>query len=147
MERVQRRPALSLVLSVALLVTLALPALDLRTGSAGVRTVPDSYASKRGFLALERELGVGTVDTVEIVVDGDARSTAVREGSSGSRRRSRATPRSAGRRRRSGRMTTSRWSRRSWPATAATRSSVQAIERLRTAVVPDAWPAPARAHT
>ena len=61
--RVQRRPVVSLVASVALLVALALPALDLRTGSAGVRTIPDGYPSKDGFNALEREFGVGTVDS------------------------------------------------------------------------------------
>ena len=62
--RVQRRPLASLVVSVAILVALALPALDLRTGSAGVRTIPDGYMSKDGFNALEREFGVGTVDSV-----------------------------------------------------------------------------------
>lgn len=59
---------------------MALPALDLRTGSAGVRTIPDGYMSKDGFNALERELGVGTVDSVEIVVEGDVAATAVRQG-------------------------------------------------------------------
>ncbi len=66
--------------STAILVALALPALDLRTGSAGVRTIPDGYASKDGFNALERELGVGTVDTAEIVVVGDTSAEPVREG-------------------------------------------------------------------
>ena len=66
--------------STAILVALALPALDLRTGSAGVRTIPDGYASKDGFNALEREFGVGTVDSVEIVVDGDAERRPVRQG-------------------------------------------------------------------
>jgi RND superfamily putative drug exporter len=77
--RVQQRPLVSLVVTSAILVACALPALDLRTGSAGVRTIPDSYPSKRGFLALERELGVGTVDTAEIVVDGDTTQSRVRE--------------------------------------------------------------------
>ena len=70
-SRVQRRPLASFVASTAILVALALPALDLRTGSAGVRTIPDGYASKEGFNALEREFGAGTVDTAEIVVEGD----------------------------------------------------------------------------
>ena len=70
-SRVQRRPVVSLAATAAILVALALPALDLRTGSAGVRTIPDGYASKDGFNALERELGVGTVDSVEVVVEGD----------------------------------------------------------------------------
>ena len=78
--RVQRAPVVSLVVSVGILVALALPALDLRTGSAGVRTIPDGYASKDGFLALEREFGVGTVDSVEIVVAGDADAVPIRSG-------------------------------------------------------------------
>ena len=79
-SRVQRRPVVSLVASTALLVALALPALDLRTGSAGVRTIPDGYTSKDGFNALERELGVGTVDSAQIVIEGDVAAPAVRQG-------------------------------------------------------------------
>jgi uncharacterized membrane protein YdfJ with MMPL/SSD domain len=79
-SRVQRRPLISLVAATAILVALAVPALDLRTGSAGVRTIPDGYASKDGFNALERELGVGTVDSAEIVVVGDTSAEPVREG-------------------------------------------------------------------
>ena len=79
-SRVQRRPLLSLLASTAILVALALPALDLRTGSAGVRTIPDGYASKDGFNALERELGVGTVDSADIVVVGDTNAAPVRDG-------------------------------------------------------------------
>ena len=78
--RVQRRPLVYLLASTAFLIALALPALDLRTGSAGVRTIPDGYASKDGFNALERELGVGTVDTAQIVVEGDVAAPAVRQG-------------------------------------------------------------------
>ncbi|MBA2298932.1 MAG: MMPL family transporter [Actinobacteria bacterium] len=78
--RVQRAPVVSLVAAVVVLLALALPALDLRTGSAGVRTIPDGYASKDGFLILEREFGVGTVDSVEIVVDGDADAVPVKAG-------------------------------------------------------------------
>src|SRR5687767_1793746 len=43
-DRVQRRPVVSLVLATAFLLAFALPALDLRTGSAGIRTLPDTYA-------------------------------------------------------------------------------------------------------
>src|SRR5688500_4698928 len=77
-SRVQRRPVVSLVASVAILVALALPALDLRTGSAGVRTIPDGYASKDGFSALERELGAGTVDAAQVVLEGDVEAPAAR---------------------------------------------------------------------
>ena len=78
-SRVQRRPWISLIVSVAFLVALALPALDLRTGSAGVRTVPDGYPSKDGFNALVSEFGVGTVDSAQVVAEGDVRSPEARE--------------------------------------------------------------------
>jgi RND superfamily putative drug exporter len=76
--RVQRRPLAYLIVTTAFLVLLALPALELRTGSAGVRTIPDGYASKDGFNALERELGVGTVDSAQIVVEGSVGAPPVR---------------------------------------------------------------------
>ena len=100
---------------------LALPALDLRTGSAGVRTIPDGYASKDGFNALERELGVGTVDSAQIVVEGDVAAPPVRQGIERLRAElasDRGLP-EPGARDRAGREH-SRWSRRSSPATAAT---------------------------
>ncbi|HEX5801324.1 MAG TPA: MMPL family transporter [Gaiellaceae bacterium] len=76
--RVQRAPVVSLVLATGFLVALALPALELRTGSAGIRTLPDSYASKQGFLALEREFGAGTVDSAIVVVEGALGDAGVR---------------------------------------------------------------------
>jgi putative drug exporter of the RND superfamily len=77
---VMRRPVVSLVLSAGLLVALALPVLRLQTGEAGIRTLPDRFASKQGFTALEEEFGVGTTDTVEVVVDGDVTVPATRSG-------------------------------------------------------------------
>ena len=77
--RVQRAPVVSLVLATGLLLALALPALELRTGSAGIRTLPDSYASKQGFIALEQEFGAGTVDSAIVVVEGALGDAGVRE--------------------------------------------------------------------
>ena len=77
---VMRRPAVSLVLSVGVLVALALPLLDFQTGEAGIRTMPDRFASKQGFIALEQEFGVGTTDNVEAVVDGPVTEPATRSG-------------------------------------------------------------------
>ena len=69
-DRVQRRPWLSAVLATALLVTLAIPAFGMSIGSAGVSTFPDSAASKRGYLALQRSFpGAGT-DPAHIVALG-----------------------------------------------------------------------------
>jgi uncharacterized membrane protein YdfJ with MMPL/SSD domain len=74
---VMRRPVVSLVLSAALLLAAAVPVLDLNTGFAGIRTFPDHLPSKQGFLALEEEVGVGTTDSVDVVVDGDVGSPPV----------------------------------------------------------------------
>ena len=78
-RRVLRRPLVYAVASVAFLLALALPVLDMTTGLAGIRTLPDRYTAKEGFLLLEREFGVGTPDSVLIVVDGDLTQPAVRE--------------------------------------------------------------------
>jgi uncharacterized membrane protein YdfJ with MMPL/SSD domain len=75
---VMRRPVVSLVAGVGVLLALALPVLDLHAGFAGTRTFPDRFPSKQGFLALEQEFGVGTVNDVQVVVDGDVRSAPVR---------------------------------------------------------------------
>jgi uncharacterized membrane protein YdfJ with MMPL/SSD domain len=71
---VMRRPVVSLVLSVGALLAVALPVLDFSTGEAGIRTMPDRFPSKEGFIALEQEFGVGTTDDVQVVVDGDVLS-------------------------------------------------------------------------
>jgi uncharacterized membrane protein YdfJ with MMPL/SSD domain len=74
---VMRHPVVSLVLSVALLLAAAAPVLDLNTGFAGIRTFPDRLPSKQGFTALQEEFGVGTTDSVQVVVDGDVASPRV----------------------------------------------------------------------
>src|SRR5215204_6309529 len=68
---VMRRPVVSVVLSAGFLVALSIPVLSYTTGEAGIRTLPDRFASKQGFNALEEELGIGTTDNIEVVVDGD----------------------------------------------------------------------------
>jgi putative drug exporter of the RND superfamily len=67
-RRVLRRPVLSLALSVGVLLALALPVLALDTGTTGVTTLPDRFASKQGFVALERNFPGTTTDPAEIVV-------------------------------------------------------------------------------
>ena len=77
---VMRRPVLSLTLSTAFLVALSIPVLSYTTGEAGIRTLPDRFASKQGFSALEEAFGIGTTDNVEVVVDGDVESPETRAG-------------------------------------------------------------------
>jgi putative drug exporter of the RND superfamily len=67
-RRVLSRPVLSLALSAGVLVVLTLPVLRLDVGTSGVSTLPDRFASKQGFLALERDFPGTTTDPAEIVV-------------------------------------------------------------------------------
>jgi putative drug exporter of the RND superfamily len=77
---VVRHPLISLVLAAALLLAMAAPLLALRSGEAGVTTLPDRLAAKQGYLALNAEFPGATADPVEIVIDGDAASPEVQAG-------------------------------------------------------------------
>ena len=76
-SRVLRRPAISLVVSVAVLLAAAVPFLGLEIGASGVSTLPDRFTSKQGFTALERDFPATTTEPTEIVVV-DASSSAAR---------------------------------------------------------------------
>jgi uncharacterized membrane protein YdfJ with MMPL/SSD domain len=67
-DRVLRRPALSLAVTTALLLAAAAPVLGMSVGTAGVSTFPDDLASKRGYLALQRDFGQQTADPAHVVV-------------------------------------------------------------------------------
>ena len=54
-ERVLRRPALSLALTAGLMLATAVPVLGLHIGQNGVTSLPNSLPSKQGYLALQRE--------------------------------------------------------------------------------------------
>ena len=67
-------PWLAAVLSAGFLVAAALPILTIETGLTGVRELPDRFHAKQGFTMLEQSFGVGTPDSVQVVVEGDVRS-------------------------------------------------------------------------
>ncbi len=67
---VTRRPLASLAIAILLLVGAALPALQMKTGFAGIATLPERLASARGFRILQDEFDVGTVSSARIVIDG-----------------------------------------------------------------------------
>jgi uncharacterized membrane protein YdfJ with MMPL/SSD domain len=79
-RRVMRRPVVSLVAAVVLLLVVATPVLSLKTGQQGISTLPDRFESKQGFLLLNEEFPGQTYYPVLIVVDGNARSPAVKQG-------------------------------------------------------------------
>ena len=75
---VVRRPAIALTLGVLVLLAAAYPVLGLRTGTAGVESLPDSTYAKAGAVALERSFpGVATTDPAQVVVTGDITSDTV----------------------------------------------------------------------
>ena len=76
---VMRRPAISLLLAVGLMIAAAVPVLNLHTGFAGVSTMPDDFRAKRGFDALDESFSAGNVTPAEIVIEGDIDSQAVQE--------------------------------------------------------------------
>ena len=67
-NRVLHRPALSLAVSTAVLLLAALPVFGLKIGTAGVSTLPDDLAAKKGFVALQKDFSAQSVDPVQIVV-------------------------------------------------------------------------------
>ena len=77
---VMRRPVVSLVAAVALLLAAAVPFLSLETGTAGISTLPERFESRQGFELLNREFPGQTTDPVLIAVDGDAESSEVQGG-------------------------------------------------------------------
>ncbi len=76
--RAMKRPAVALVVGVAVLLLLAYPALDMKTGVSGVNTFPNSFESKQGFAVLEKQFSAGGVSPVQIVVDGNVTTPAVK---------------------------------------------------------------------
>jgi putative drug exporter of the RND superfamily len=76
---VMARPVVSAGLAIALLVGLAIPALELNRGTATVSTLPASDV-KRAFEILAADFSAGRIDPVEIVVDGKRDDPAVRAG-------------------------------------------------------------------
>ena len=65
------------VVGIGVLLLLAYPALDMKTGVSGVNTFPNSFESKQGFAVLEKQFSAGGVNPVQIVVDGKANTPAV----------------------------------------------------------------------
>jgi putative drug exporter of the RND superfamily len=70
---VLRRPVLSLTVSVAALVALALPVLTMNVGTSGVSSLPDRFVSKQGYAALAQDFSTVTPDPAVVVVSNASR--------------------------------------------------------------------------
>jgi RND superfamily putative drug exporter len=71
-EAVQRRPVVSLVAAVGVLLALASPVLGLHVGARGVASLPNRFESKQGFEVLQQEFPDATANPVRIVVANNA---------------------------------------------------------------------------
>jgi uncharacterized membrane protein YdfJ with MMPL/SSD domain len=74
-DRVLRRPIISLVAAAAFLLVLAIPVLSLNIGAAGISTLPDSLTSKQGYLALQESFPAAGAEPAEIVIAGEIGSS------------------------------------------------------------------------
>jgi RND superfamily putative drug exporter len=72
--RVVRRPVISLAVAGGAMVIMAVPVLGLHVGQSGVSTLPNSVASKAGYMALERAFPHQTPSPVEIIAQGPPRA-------------------------------------------------------------------------
>jgi uncharacterized membrane protein YdfJ with MMPL/SSD domain len=73
---VLRRPVLSVVLSVAILLAAASPIFGLSIGTSGVSALPDRFESRQGYAAMQQSFPGATASPVEIVVAGGASNPA-----------------------------------------------------------------------
>jgi RND superfamily putative drug exporter len=77
-RRVMGRPMISLVAGAGILIAASLSYLNIDIGLAGVSTLPQDSPSRQSFEILSTEFSGGVTSPVEVVVDGDANSAAVR---------------------------------------------------------------------
>ncbi len=68
---VMRRPVVAVVITLAILIAATLPYFDMKAGTTGVETLPESDV-KTGFTILQEDFYVGVLAPVEIVIDGPA---------------------------------------------------------------------------
>jgi len=79
---IMRRPVIWLVTAVTLLLLAAAPIMFIQTGSNGMTAAgyPDDQYAKQGWVILDRDFSLGKANPVQIVVDGQADSAAVKQG-------------------------------------------------------------------
>jgi RND superfamily putative drug exporter len=77
---VMRRPVISLITSVGVLLVCATPYLNYEPGFGGVSALPDEAESKQAFTILATDFSAGLISPVEIVVEGPQDDPAMQEG-------------------------------------------------------------------
>ena len=74
---VVRHPAAALTVGLLILLSATVPVLGLKTGTAGVSSLPDQAFSKAGAIALERGFPDAGTDPAQVVISGEVRSADV----------------------------------------------------------------------
>ena len=75
---VMKHPVIGVVSVTVILLGAASFYLDINAGNSGVSSLPDNFESKQAFTILKNEFAGGTVTPAEVVIDGDANSSAVK---------------------------------------------------------------------
>lgn len=74
-----RRPLLSLLVSSTVMIAAAAPMFGMKTGFAGVQTLPEHLDARRGFQLLQDEFAFGALASAIIVIEGRVGESPVRE--------------------------------------------------------------------
>jgi len=75
-----KRPAVSLVVAVAILVAAAVPFFDIQTGVSGVENTPEGTEARDAFVIVQEKFGFGQDSPAIVVIDGDPNSQFVQDG-------------------------------------------------------------------
>ena len=86
-HEVMRRPVISLLLSVGLMVAAAIPLFDMKIGFAGVSGFPDNVDSKKGFVIIAQEFPDLLTNRVRVAIDGSIYDPQVQSAIEGLRKR------------------------------------------------------------
>ncbi|NQW19308.1 MAG: MMPL family transporter [Chloroflexi bacterium] len=74
---VMRRPYISMIMAVAVLLALGYFYFDLEKGTSGISVLPDELPAKQGFQKLDEKFGFGSDAPALVAIDGDVGSDAV----------------------------------------------------------------------
>lgn len=76
---VMRRAGISVILTAGLLILLIVPATHLKTGAAGIESIPDSLPSIKAYEVLQDNFDIGVSPPLNIVIDGNASTDGVKQ--------------------------------------------------------------------
>lgn len=75
---VMRRPVASIILTAGLMILLLIPAFDIKTGAAGIDSIPNTLPSIKAYQTMIANFNFGVSPPLDIVIRGQASSTATK---------------------------------------------------------------------